>query len=224
MSRTILDIIYGFEIYAHRGAEDGDGTEENEESTEDAEEEVEKDKDGKPKPKDPRVAEQNRKDAEMRLKFKALEKENKRLKDEKEALDLKDASELEKAQAELKKRDDAAAKKEAALKKTAVENAALKAKIVDKDKKPVEWMDMEDVLAHLHSSSDVEVDEDGVVSGVEDVLKKLAKAKPHWVKAATAPNGRPTGVNSGNGSGAPLTADKQKTAEYMRKYPGLRNR
>jgi NADH dehydrogenase/NADH:ubiquinone oxidoreductase subunit G len=211
MSRTILDVIYGFEILAHRGAEgedeSGDGTEgeENED-----EEESEKDDKGKPKPKDPNIAAQNRKEAENRKLLKEANAKIKELSDAKEALELKDADELTKTKAALAKKEEAETKRVAALNKMAIENAALKVKIKD-----VEWADIDDVLDYLARADGVEVDEEGEVKGVKEALTKLAKAKPHWVKKPVA--GGPTGVNSGNGT--QKTGDAASTqAALIKKY------
>lgn len=214
MSRTILDVIYGFEILAHRGAEGDEGGSEGdktEEGDEDKEKEGEKDKDGKPKPPDPAIAERNRKEAENRTKIRNLEKELKTAKDAKEELELKDASELEKTKAALAKKEEAETKRVGALNKLAIENAALKVKIKD-----VEWADIDDVLDYLARADGVEVDEDGEVKGVKEALTKLAKAKPHWVKAA-ANDGKPTGANSGHQSNG-TQGDASTQAALIKKY------
>lgn len=225
MSQEILAFLYGQTIFRHCGADESAEGTEGEESTEDEDgddEEAEQEKGKPPVPKDPKIAALKKEAGERRIALREANKKITELEAKAEELSLKDASELEKAKAAVTKLEAGDAKKEAALKKAVLENAALKTKIVI-DKKTVEWVDIEDVLNHLHGASGVEVDEDGTVSGVEDVLKKLAKAKPHWIKAAAPVNGgAPSGVNSGGGSGKPDAVGAAKEAAFLRKYPGLR--
>lgn len=126
-------------------------------------------------------------------------------------------SELEKTQAErdeLKKRADALAQR---VKDKALENAFLSAP-------GVEWADKEDAFTVLRAKflEDVEVDDDGNVTGMKEAVAALSKAKPHLVKVAgeevIEPSSEATGKTPVKRKGEKETADR---ASLTKRFPAL---
>jgi hypothetical protein len=213
--RLLAVLTTGQPVYSISGAEGDEGGEDDE---------SEKDKDGKPVPKgksknNPETARLVQEATVRRLENKALTKKIEELEEATRQAGLKDASELEKMKSDLAKLQAADAKKTAALQTKARENAA----IIASRKLKLDWADDEDVLLYLAKADGVEVDDDGTVTGIEEALKKLSKAKPHWLKKAEEdkPKG-PPGASGGNvgGSGNGRGNGTDRSAMEA-KYPGL---
>jgi hypothetical protein len=132
-------------------------------------------------------------------------------KDEKELkaalTDLKKRQDAEKT--DLEKKDqtitelqDAVSQRDKKLKDITIERS------VEKAARALKFRDPEDAIVHLRRELDeAEVAEDGSIKGVEDLLKKLAKAKPYL-------------IDDGKGSNAPdidAKTDTKKKAEQDEK-------
>ncbi len=146
----------------------------------------------------------------------------------------KDA-ELEKVKAQLKKYTDAelgelgAAKgtveeltatttaQAAAIKELRLNNAFLSDNTYD-------WADPADALK-LADLSGVEIDKDGTVTGMKEALDKLAKDKPHLVKAATKDDEDEDDPTKTTSTGAPPkakgTKEQHARSSLVKKYPAL---
>lgn len=223
-------LLSGRQVFAVRGAE-GEGEELEEESTEGTSEkdegESEKDdaaKDSSRK-KDPEIARLKSESAERRIAANNLLKERDELAEKLRQADLKDKSELEKLQSDFAAMQAKLEKQQAALKDTTIEREALRLS----PKLKLAWRDLDDVLGFLGRAEGVTVGDDGVVEGVEKVLKDLAKAKPHWLDAKETNTGSggagPSGGNIGGGSGGDGKGGRggDRTA-LEKKYVALRNR
>lgn len=128
--------------------------------------------------------------------------------------DLDKAKLGEKERAE-KERDDEKKAHEAtaaALRQTRLENKFLASNKYN-------WHDPETALA-LVDLTDVEIDEDGKVKGLEAAMKKLAEAKPFLVKSGddTPKNGASGGTPKPPGGGDKGSAAR---AALEKKYPSL---
>lgn len=222
----------GFIVYPICGAEGSveDGGDDGKPSSADddggPENEPEKDEDGAGKrstsrDEDPEKRRLKDENAERRVAArKASEERDEALRRLKEFED-KDKSDLEKLQsdhAELQGKFDKLAAKHS---ETVLEREALRLS----PKLKLEWRDVDDVLSSLARNEDVSVSDDGEISGIEDALKKLAKAKPHWLKDEG--KGKPNGSGNGSGSsggnvgtgGGKGDANRTKLES---KYPSLR--
>ena len=93
----------------------------------------------------------------------------------------------ERKQAEMSETDKLKAKLDAAEKAQSDALAKANARIVRAEilaKAAGKFIDPEDVVAVL--SPRLSVDDDGSVAGLDDALKELEKAKPHWIRKANA--------------------------------------
>lgn len=156
---------------------------------------------------------------------KAMEKELKALRSDKQSKDDAEKSELQRAQDEAKRNSEKATKLAQGFKDSALRSAVLAA--AGKAK----FTDPSDALRpEILSAIGVEQDDDdptNVTVSVDDVtaaIKKLAKDKPHYLAPAEVKQQRPPKSGSSfGGSGNSGTGDAQKDALYA-KYPALRGR
>lgn len=150
----------------------------------------------------------------------AAEKELKELKDK----DLPEAEKLRKEAAEAKERGE---KQSKALRDLALTNAFLLASQRGK----INWHDPEVAQSAAVKYEGIEVDENGVVTGMADAVKKLAKDKAFLVDAGkpaedkdekekNGPSGSTTGA-AGGGSKTKTKGQLDKD-ELRRKYSALR--
>lgn len=85
--------------------------------------------------------------------------------------------ELEIAQRRVTELEETTTQQDATLRELRIQNAFLMSNTVT-------WHDPSDALRELANMDGVDIDDDGKVTGVKDAIAKLAKRKPHWVKAA----------------------------------------
>lgn len=136
-------------------------------------------------------------------------------------LKRKERTDLENAQADLAKEVEARTQWETRFRGLAVTNAFL----TESQRAGVVWHDPE-VAQSAAALKDLEIDEDGVVAGMADAVKKLAKEKPFLVnggdqeeKERKPKTGSPVG--SGGSKGKPANGKLTKE-ELMAKFPALR--
>lgn len=182
--------------------------------------------DKKPDPNAERIAQLEADIAKMRThlsnsdkKKSAAEKALQDLKDK----DLPDAEKARKEAAEARERSERQA---VALRNLALTNAFL----VASQKAKVNWHDPEVAQAAATKYEGIEVDEDGRVTGMTEVVRKLAKDKAFLVdsgkpaeveeKEKNGPSGSSTGAAGGKKTSTKGQLDKE---ELHRKYPALRN-
>lgn len=132
----------------------------------------------------------------------------------------KDRSDLEKAQRDLKEKSELADKLEKQLAKQTIHN-----KFLASNKHT--WHDPETALALL-DMTEVQIEEDGKVTGLEDAIENLAKSKPFLIKDEGGKQdkdekknkgGRPSGSQPpSNGSNQNRDTDRDK---LLKKYPQL---
>jgi hypothetical protein len=147
------------------------------------------------------------------------------------ALKRKDQSELEKVTGDLKTVTEERDSYQSKFTTLARTNAFLIASAQEK----ITWHDPSDAQAVGASRfKDLEIDEDGNIDGIRDVVKKLAKDKPHLVNKSTdegdednKKNGSKRGASgsgvgskgNNNGKGNKGTPSKE---ELVSRFPGLR--
>lgn len=123
----------------------------------------------------------------------------------------KEADEAAKTEQQRLADAKAAAEKAAAAEKTRADNIAIRAeaRLIAKD---LGFIDVDDAYK-LADLSGAKVDAEGNVTGVKEVLEKLAKDKPHLIKAA---DGKPAG-SSGSAGGGQRGGGSGKTPEEIAK-------
>lgn len=132
----------------------------------------------------------NRDAAEKRHQAKALQAERDALAAKVKAIEDKDKSELERAQGDLEDAKKRAEASESAMKELRIQNAFL-------GSNKHQWQNPTSALK-LADMTDVAIDDDGKVTGLEQALNKLAKEHPYLLK----PQGNGAGA-AGGSSGAP---------------------
>lgn len=131
----------------------------------------------------------------------------------------KDLPEAEKLQRDFKELQENNAKLSEANKKLALDNAFLKTKGFN-------WKDPEAALK-LADLSDVEIGEDGKVTGLDAALKKLAADKKYLLEDSDAQSG---GNDSGasappmGGRGTQRGDNRKNKAALAKSFPALRSR
>lgn len=172
---------------------------------------VNKDKKG-----DNETAELKRENAQRRTNEKLLKKQNDELAAKLKAIEDKDKSDLEKATGGLTEAQAKAEKLEADNKDLLIQNAFLM------DNKHT-WANPKAAL-RLADLTDVEIDDDGVVTGLAEALDKLAKSDPYLLKSKKDDDeeddddkGGPTGQPVGRKTKGNPGRDK-----LLAKYPALR--
>ena len=166
--------------------------------------------------KDPRVKELSDEAARRRIENKELKTQLDEAMKSLKAIEDKDKSEVERATARVAELEAKQAEMEASLQKERIEKAFLASN-------KYAWHSPDRALA-LVDLSEVNIDDDGAVSGLDKALEKLAKSDPYLIKAtddaggsgAKTPSGTPAGSGSKGDKGA---ADREK---LMVKYPALR--
>lgn len=76
----------------------------------------------------------------------------------------------------------------------------------------------------LLDTSDVDIDDDGTVDGMEEAIDRLAKDHPYLLKKKTAPATRKTGAQQSSQSKNTERSAAARKRELENRYPGLRNR
>lgn len=165
-------------------------------------------------PKDRRIAELSRENGKRRRAARETAKELKRIQDEAKAAENAKKPETDRLQSTVAEQ---AATIEALEKR--VSASVLRSAIMEHDK--FTWHDIGSVL-HEINFEDLDIDtEAGAVDGLEDELKRIAKAKPFLVKKRAGGTGgtRQTGSNPGGGDQTrpPVVTDK----EALRKKYGM---
>lgn len=130
----------------------------------------------------------------------------------------KDKPELERAQNRVKELEPALETAQSTI-------TSLRMQVAFLSDNTYTWHDPEDAL-RLVDMADVDVDDDGKVTGLSAALKKLATAKPHLVKPAAKPDDdddeepEPSGSQrNGKRKGEAKSANREALAK---KYPALR--
>lgn len=125
----------------------------------------------------------------------------------------KDADEAAKTEAQKLADGKAAAEKERDEAKTRANNIAIRAeaRLIAKD---LGFVDVDDAYK-LADLSGAKVEADGNVTGVKEVLEKLAKDKPHLIKQGG--DGKPAGSGGSAGGGARGGGSGGKTPEEQAK-------
>lgn len=76
----------------------------------------------------------------------------------------------------------------------------------------------------LLDTSDVEIDDDGTVDGMEEAIEQLAKDHPYLLKKKATPASRRTGDKPSSTTKNAEKSAAAKKRELENRYPGLRNR
>lgn len=233
--RAIMIDKRGEPVWPVMGAsEDDDSNDDNDDSdVEDADEEDsskdDKGTEGKKKPaKEPEETDEQKEIKALKKRLAAADRNKeaalKKLRD----LENKGKPADEVAKQEAEEAKAASAKREETNRKLALTNAFL----VASQGADVSWHDAKVAQAALNLT-DVEVDEDGEVTGMEAAVKALIKSKSFLVKPkatkdedkdekedkGNGPSG--SGVGTGRGKGKGKGAPDRE--ELIRKYPALRN-
>lgn len=171
------------------------------------EEEVEEE-DPDPSKGDYRVKKLSDENASWRIKNKAttdaLEAANAKLRE----IEDKDKSELEKAQRDAKEALEKAQAAEAKLQQQLFDNAFL-------TYNDIKWKNAKTAMKLL-DKSDIKINDDGDVEGMEKAIKALAKAEPYLVESETNDKGKPP--SGGTGGKAPTGGGlSQADAESLKK-------
>ena len=116
-------------------------------------------------------------------------------------------TDLQKAQLDKKTADEKAAKLQVDLQTERIKNAVLA--VASK----ANFVDPQDAYAML-DRSELEIGDDGTVSGVENAIKALAKAKPYLVGE---PGTRKFDLNSGDKGGPPKSPQHDEIVAKKRK-------
>lgn len=163
------------------------------------------------------VAALNRENAQRRKEASALKKKNDELAAKLKEFEDKDKSDLDKASGEAAKAKAESEKLASDYQKLLIENAFLK------DNK-FTWVNPKAALK-LADLSDVEIDDEGNVTGVEEALKALAKSDPYLLKVKKDED-EDDDDDKGNGAtGQPVGGKKSKNTnrdKLLDKYPALR--
>lgn len=199
------------------GTPDGDGDlsgSADEDTDDDDTDDTTDDEDGS-KPKNPRIKELSEENKRKRLENKQLKKQLEEQAARLKAIEDKDKSELERTAGELDELKKSAAERDEAIRDLRLENAFLASN-------KFTWHDPADALK-LADLSEVEIDDDGRVTGLDKALEKLAKAKPHLVKKDEGTGGTPPPSGEPRNPRTPGKADEQTRKTALRnKYPSLR--
>lgn len=137
---------------------------------------------------------------QIRRERNALLKDKREREERERQADLAKKSEVDRLTIE---RDDATKERDSLreqLSSATVELEIIKAS----QQKKYNWIDIEDVLGDKALRSVIEIGADGVIEGVAEALKDLAKRKPHYLAAKPDDNdsgsGKGSGSNGGNGT------------------------
>jgi len=191
--------------------DDGDGTDD---SSEDDGADDQDDKD-KHKGKDPRVKELSDEAAARRVANKKLQTELDEAKKALKEIEDKDKTEVERLTAENVELKAKLGEKDSSLRQRTLDNAFLAS---DKHS----WANPETALK-LADLSEVEIDEDGKVTGLDKALDKLAKSDPYLLKKDDGNNGGGAGSSGGAvGSGKEKDKGALDREKLQRKYRVLR--
>lgn len=153
---------------------------------------------------------------------KKLERELKDFRKTKQQAEEAEKTEVERLKGENTRSAEKTAKLADGFKKNAVNQAILAAAGKAKFRDPSDAL-RDDVIAAIS----VEQDEDDPTNvtideaTVTEAIKKLAKAKPHWVGPDTVRPPKSGSNFAGNGAGNPSKEEAQK-ADLLLKYPALR--
>jgi hypothetical protein len=198
---------------AGKGSDDTGKGEGGEESPEDR---AKRERESERKPGEDRGAYR----ARMRLREETQRREQ--LEAELEALQDKDRTDQEKLEKRAGKAEQRVGTLEPTVRRQAIEIAFLKASFGDARRKPIAWVDAEDVLLLVSRELDgVKVGDDGDIDldEVRAVVDDLAKRKPHLVRKQqqTQPSGGNVGAQGGR-QGEPSNDD------LARMFPAMRTR
>lgn len=142
----------------------------------------------------------------------------------------KENTDLENYKGDLEKANGKLEKLNATLRRTLLKEAI-------RDIDTYIWHDVGDVVSALDLQA-IQVDlEEGKIEGLAEELKRIANAKPHYVKSKKSSRKQDDGSNNGNGAGStigasgsnpggagsPNNADAARRAALEEKYPVLRN-
>ena len=165
--------------------------------------------------KDPRVKELSDEAARRRVENKALKTQLEEALKQLKSYDDKDKSEVDKATARVTELEALVAQQEESLQQERIHTAFLASN-------KYTWHNSERAMS-LVDLSEVTIDDDGAVSGLDKALEKLAKSDPYLIKSSEdggSPKGGPTGTPAGSGGkGEKGAADREK---LLAKYPALR--
>lgn len=182
-------------------------------------------------PKDRRIIELSDENAQKRIRANAVEEENKQLKLAADKAARKEASDLANANKDLTTATEKLSKYEKTLRSNLLRTAIL-------EMDDFTWHDISDVLFAL-KEEEVSVDlETGKIEGLPSELRRVAKDKPHFVKATKSEkkvkdvkdgnnNGEVVPGASGQNPGGTGSTSNQiaaRRAELEEQYPALRNR
>lgn len=240
----------GRPVFSHRGA-DGDGGESEDDEGDDDSEDDDSDNDsdddsdddakgkddkGKKKSK-PRTIDPDDYDEQVshkeRLRRQLSESDKKKAAAEKRVAELEKSAlpDKEKAAAELKEITEERDSFKARFTNLARTNAFLTASA----RAGINWHDPEDAQSVAHRQlKELDIDDDGAVDGIEELVKGLAKRKPHLVKVEKSDDDddekkkRKGASGSGVGSGKKTgTGGKSKNGELSeeelyRRFPALK--
>lgn len=158
-----------------------------------------------------------------RTRRRAAEQERDRLKAQLEEIEDRDKSDLERATKRASKAEERVQVLEPTVKRQAIEIAFLKASNGDARRRPISWVDADDVLTLVAKElSGITVGDDGEIDmdEVRSVVDDIAKRKSHLVRKAQAP-ATASGGNVGAGNDQPKERSKEDLA---RTYGALRTR
>ena len=127
----------------------------------------------------------------------------------------KDKTELEKAQRDAQEAQKRADEAEAGLKRERITNAFLL-------HNTVQWHNPERALALL-DLSEVTIDDNGSVVGMDKAIEALTKSDPYLIKEEAADDGKTPPPPSGTPTGSGRKTDKQVDRDrLLQKYPALK--
>ena len=180
---------------------------------------------------DPRITRANRQAAEARVKAReaaeraaAAEAELTKLKQASMSAEERQRAEFEAATKRAQELEGATRDYESRVQSMAVENAVLRAvnNLRTAKKDPIQFVDADDVMALLDRSA-IQFGENGQAQNVDELLRDLAKRKPHLTVQPTTPGYSASTANparSGQAPGAPTTIEdfRGKSAAYINQH------
>jgi hypothetical protein len=131
----------------------------------------------------------------------ALLKDKKEREEKERAADLATKSEVDRVTIE---RDDAVKERDSLRDKLSA--ATVQLEIIKSSSSKYNWVDIEDVLNDRTLRDAIEIGDDGVIEGVAEALKDLAKRKPHYL--AAKPDDKNDSGNGSNSNGGNSNANK----------------
>lgn len=214
-ARTPLFIINGKPVYPIMGgAEDGEGEQEEQQSSESSGNEDHSEDDDKSK--DPRIKELSDENAKRRNEAKRLADELAKAQAKLKEIDDADKSETERLNTKITELEERTKTLVAVNKELSIKNAFLA------DKKHA-WRNPDSALKLL-DLSEVEIDEDGKISGLDKAIKKLADSDSYLLEPTDEDTGLPKNQQQSSGERTrqtPAEKGTKKREDLIKRFPAL---